>query len=208
MFERRGGGTITMVSKRVTRTAVLLLFAILQLMNVRELAAQAPVYKPGEYPAPRYPKLKEHYTVDDLMPIARELVRRPYADSFLLAGYNIRDGQRVLIVVPRIFDRLVLDAISRAIHERGGQVDLVLTDVNEADLQPIMDGSAEANGIMEATPVDDNGSPILPVRGFSRNNIIALAENGFDLLVYGAGGPHNPIKFPGSIYSGIPSISL
>ena len=32
------------------------------------LNAQAPVYKPGEYPAPRYPKLPKNPTVEDLMP--------------------------------------------------------------------------------------------------------------------------------------------
>src|SRR5262245_50072348 len=124
MFDHERRARIIMASKKVIWTsAVSVSLTILCLMGARPVAAQAPVYKPGEYPAPRYPKLKEHYTVEDLMPIARELVRRPYADSFLLAGYNIRDGQRALIVVPRNFDRLVLDAITRAIHERGGQVD-------------------------------------------------------------------------------------
>ncbi len=91
------------------------------LLGSQWLAAQNPVYKPGEYPAPRYPQIKASYTVDDLMPIAREVVRRPVMSAFLKAGYAIQPGQRALIVVPGDFEPLVLDAIIRA----NGGADLI-----------------------------------------------------------------------------------
>ena len=97
------------------------------LVGSQWLAAQNPVYTPGEYPAPRYPQIKASYTVDDLMPIAREVVRRPVMSAFLKAGYAIQPGQRALIVVPGDFEPLVLDAIVRAIHEAGGEADVVRT---------------------------------------------------------------------------------
>ena len=55
------------------------------LVGSQWLAAQNPVYKPGEYRAPRYPQVKPSYTVEELVPIAREVVRRPYMSAFLKA---------------------------------------------------------------------------------------------------------------------------
>ena len=150
------------------------------------LAAQNPVYKPGEYPAPRYPQIKANYTVDDLMPIAREVVRRPVMSAFLKAGYAIQPGQRALIVVPGDFEPLVLDAIIRAIHEAGGEADVVRTHVNH---RPGGDGSIEVRSIM--------GPREPQSKGFTRGKVIQLAETGeYDILIYGAGGPHAPISIP------------
>lgn len=156
------------------------------LLGSQWLAAQNPVYKPGEYPAPRYPQIKASYTVDDLMPIARETVRRPVMSAFLKAGYAIQPGQRALIVVPGDFEPLVLDAIIRAIHEAGGEADVVKTHVTP---RPGGDGSIEVRSIM--------GPREPQTKGFTRDTIIRLAENnGYDILIYGAGGPHAPISIP------------
>ena len=93
------------------------IFAMLVLVGPPGLQAQGgPVYKPGEYPAPRYPQLKANYTIEDLLPIAREVVRKPYQAAFLKAGYNIQKGDKALIVVPGHFDNLVIESLIRAIR--------------------------------------------------------------------------------------------
>ncbi len=159
------------------------------------LKGQVPVYKPGEYPAPRYPKLKASYTIEDLMPIAREVVRRPVQGAFLKAGYAIQPGQKALLVVSQDFDRLVLDALSRAIREAGGQVDHVLTDPGQRP--PGGDGSLETRGILESIRVSDEGVPIIEGKGITSKTVVELAvNNGYDLLIYGSGGPHAQIKIP------------
>ena len=86
-----------MFSKRTLR---FFCWGFVLLAGSQRLAAQNPVYKPGEYPAPRYPQVKQSYTVEDLVPIAREVVRRPYMSAFLKAGYNVQQGHKALIVVP------------------------------------------------------------------------------------------------------------
>ncbi|MEE8176966.1 MAG: hypothetical protein V3T65_03130 [Acidobacteriota bacterium] len=170
------------------------------LVGSQWLTAQNPVYKPGEYPAPRYPQVKASYTVEELLPIAREVIRRPVMSAFLKAGYSIQPGQRALIVVPSRFNNLVLETIVRAIQEAGGQADVVRTygPLREAGDLPIRNAAREAGRLIEPVPVDENGNPIRRSRGFAQQgNIIRMAETGgYDILIYRSGGPHGPIAIP------------
>ncbi|HEY7679405.1 MAG TPA: hypothetical protein VIC04_02730, partial [Terriglobia bacterium] len=130
------------------RWSVVSLFAFLA--GSQWLAAQMPVYRPGEYPAPRYPQIKANYTMDELVAMAREVVRRPYQNAFLKAGYNIQPGHRALIVVNGDFDRTVMEALVRAIQEAGGQADVVMTYGQKRDPNylAIEHAYREANGIL------------------------------------------------------------
>ncbi|HWP84643.1 MAG TPA: hypothetical protein VNN17_05600 [Terriglobia bacterium] len=173
-----------------------------------QLTAQVRSYTPGAYRAPRYPQLKANYTLDELAAMADELVRRPPQAAFLTAGYGIRPGHRALIVVGGDFDDLVLKAIVRAIQKAGGSADVVKRYGNLPDpnYRPIEHAYREANGL--ARPSDDptgaggavagEGGPALPGGGgIAGRTIFELAENkGYSVLIYGSGGPHNPIKIP------------
>ena len=81
---------------------------------------------PG-YPAPRDPDYKKalHATVDDLMPVARLMVKKPSRRMALSPGYGIKAGENVLIVVSPRFDANVLEAIRRAMVEAGAYVDIM-----------------------------------------------------------------------------------
>jgi hypothetical protein len=89
--------------------------------------AQVKTYTPGAYPAPRTPEYNLDVTAEDLLPIARVLVRKPARFQPLEPGYGIEPGQRVLILVSTRFDNRVLDAIQRAIEELGGELDIMKT---------------------------------------------------------------------------------
>lgn len=162
------------------------------LVGSQWLAAQNPVYKPGEYRAPRYPQVKPSYTVEELVPIAREVVRRPYMSAFLKAGYNVQQGHKALIVVSGSFDAQVLDAIIQAIREAGGQADVVRTYAPlrpEGDL-PIFNVAREARGIL-------GGRDFRGASSFTQETIMSLAENGgYDVLIYKSGGTHPALKIP------------
>src|SRR3990170_6459350 len=89
------------------------------------VAAQVTTYTPGAYPAPKSPEYKLDVTVEDLLPIARVLVRKPAERQPLTPGYAIKPGQKVLILVGESVDDRVLGAIRTAIEEVGGRPDVV-----------------------------------------------------------------------------------
>ena len=158
---------------------------------------QGPIYKPGEYPAPRYPQVKPNYTMQELTAIAREVIRRPYQSAFLKAGYAIQPGHRALIVVDSGFEELVVEAIVRAIQEAGGRADVVTTDGGPNCMKPIADGSSEVRGILEAVPVDSEGVPLREEVGFNQKTVMNLAETGgYDILIYKSGGTHPALAIP------------
>ena len=92
------------------------------------LQAQQITYKPGEYPAPRYPEIPRNPTVEDLMPVAQAIVKRDSIGNNFYPGYGIKPGERALIAVSREYDPLVLAALQRAIREAGASVDVLLGD--------------------------------------------------------------------------------
>ena len=173
--------------------------------GAQQAAAQSP-YIAGQYRAPRYPQIKSNYTLDELAAMADELVRRPPQAAFLTAGYGIRPGNRALIVVPGSFDDTVLSAMVLAIQKAGGTADVVKRYGNlaNASYHAIEHAYREANGL--ARPEDDatradagEGGPPLPAgdAGIAGRTVMELAETkNYSVLIYGAGGPHNPIKIP------------
>src|SRR3990172_13395 len=89
------------------------------------------------YPAPRDPNYKAalQATVEDLMPVARLMAKKPSRRMALSPGYGINPGDNVLIVVSVRFDSRVLEAIRRAIVEAGAKVDIVRTHADMPRLQ-------------------------------------------------------------------------
>src|SRR6266404_5275226 len=94
----------------------------------------APLYAQlSGYAAPRDPDYKSYMmaTVEDLMPIARLMAKKPSRRMALSPGYGIKSGDNVLIVVSVRFDDRVLEAIRRALVEAGAKVDIMRTHAME-----------------------------------------------------------------------------
>ncbi|MBI4446979.1 MAG: hypothetical protein HY645_13880 [Acidobacteria bacterium] len=135
----------------------------------------------GGFPAPRYPNLKKEWSAEQLVEIARAVVKRPSNRDQLRPGYGIRKGEKVLIVVNSNFDRRVLNAISTAIAEAGGRPDIVITYAAPA---------RSREGWTEIAPaVADN--PVMEAGTGGRYEVpLKMATIGnYDLLIHGEGGP-------------------
>ena len=87
----------------------------------------------SDYPTPRYLSLKRPKSVEDLMPKARELVNQPPGQLFfaLKPSYDIKAGDKILFVVLREYDSMVVEAVCRAMRELGARVDLLILDVGQ-----------------------------------------------------------------------------
>ena len=84
----------------------------------------------SDYPAPRYPRLKRPKSVEELMPKAREIVNPPpgRGPMSLKPSYGIEAGKKVLFIVFSEYDSMVIEAMCRAIREKGALVDLLTLD--------------------------------------------------------------------------------
>jgi hypothetical protein len=78
----------------------------------------------AKYPEPRFPAyLKPPRTVDDVMPAAREIVRNK--NGIQGAGMGVlQKGDGVLLVPTMEAEPMILDAIAKALAERGVKVDV------------------------------------------------------------------------------------
>lgn len=142
--------------------------------------AQVKSYTPGEYPAPRTPTYKLNATAEDLLPIARTLVRKPSERQPLEPGYGIKPGERVLILVSSAFDNRVLEAISRAIAEVGGRADIMKTFSAPRGKVSANHGHMEIR--LPGEPSQFGGG-----QGDIRRELVALGK--YDMLINGSGGP-------------------
>lgn len=143
--------------------------------------AQVRNYTPGEYPAPRTPNYNSDATAEDLLPIARTLVRKPSLRQPLEPGYGIRPGERVLILVSSTFDDRVLEAISRAIAEVGGRADIMKTYAAPRGKATANHGHGEVR--LPGEPAQYGGGGTSDIR----RDLVALGK--YNLLVNGSGGP-------------------
>ncbi|MBI4447135.1 MAG: hypothetical protein HY645_14670 [Acidobacteria bacterium] len=134
----------------------------------------------GQYPAPRYPDIKKRSTPEELLNIARAVVKKPSNRDQLRPGYDIKKGERVLIAVDSDFERPVLDAIVTAIQEAGGSVDVLLT---QTSARRGLEGWKEVAPALAAR----GSGPAAPSQ---RALAMKLAsEFKYDLLIQGSGGP-------------------
>ena len=148
--------------------------------------AQVKTYTPGEYPAPRTPAYKVDATVEELMPIARVVVRKPSEQEALTPGYAIKAGQRVLILVTSSFDDRVLEAIRRAIEEAGGKPDVMKSWAPERRTVSANQGHEE---IRQYTA---SGTPQVSRTGFPKALQAASKTSpagAYDMVLNGSGGP-------------------
>lgn len=136
--------------------------------------------------------------LEKYLPYARHVARGPSVRRSLPAGYGIKPGMRVLLVVDSYYDELVVEVISRAIREKGATVDLF-----KADMGPDreLDELDEVRTFMGNTQWGKE--PVEPPAW--RKEIETFTEKmGYDLLVRGFGGPTPKTPFR---YEGIPWVS-
>jgi len=144
------------------------------------------------YPAPRDPDYKTALkaTVDDLMPIARLMVKKPSRRMALSPGYGIKPGENVLIVVSVRFDSRVREALRRAMVEAGAKVDIMLTHAVEPATQTGNAGEEEFRFMGEGgAPPQSRLSGARGTRALWEANVTAGGK-GYDLVIEGTGGPN------------------
>lgn len=143
------------------------------------------------YPAPRDPDYKAalRATVEDLMPVARLMARKPSRRMALSPGYGIRAGDNVLIVVSTRFDLRVLEAIRRAIVELGARVDIMRTHADPARDRTGNAGEEELQFLGETGPNPSRFVRSAGVRALVEANV-SVGGPGYNLVIAGTGGPN------------------
>jgi hypothetical protein len=157
------------------------------------LGLGAPVYgQMAGYSAPRDPdyKVALNATVEDLMPVARLMAKKPSRRMALSPGYGIKPGENVLIVVSTRFDSRVLEAIRRAIVEAGAKVDIVRTHAVEPTARSGNAGETELQFSGEGgAPPQSRLSGARGTRALFEANV-SVGGQGYDLVIEGTGGPN------------------
>lgn len=70
------------------------------------------------YPAPRYPKIPEISTVEQLLPYVRRIVERPMPYSGdQRPGFAIKGGEKILFITDSDLDPLVMEAFMRVLRD-------------------------------------------------------------------------------------------
>jgi hypothetical protein len=138
--------------------------------GVAALAVLAEIVEPQlaapKYPEPRFPSyLKPPRSVDDVMPSAREIVRN--RNGIQGAGMGIlQSGDGVLLVPTAEAEPMILDALRRALEERGVKVHIKynyeLVGVSKADAEALIkqrESYTSEQGFMEAVGWIENQFP-------------------------------------------------
>ena len=170
------------------------------LIGLAVMLTSVAVAQQAGYPAPTYPelKLKQDYSAEELLAIARVVVRKPSlgpnpgdyqerdASNLINVGYNIQSGEKVLLTVNSRFDKDILEAFVTAIKEAGGRLDVLIT--HAGPMGPVRDGAESARRLLMREAA--------PPRGFAPTNVMQIAEMGnYQILISGGGG-RRPINIP------------
>ncbi len=149
------------------------------------------------YPAPRYPRLKRPKSVEELMPRARHLLDVPWDVNAmsLKQSYGIKAGDKVLFVALSEYDPMVIEAMCRAIRERGARVDLLTLDST-----PV--APPEEVAVHEAIAMDKEEDDysyyytvICDLIATSTAKALVEQEN-YSLVIAGSAGPLPGVSFP------------
>src|SRR3990170_4605182 len=105
------------------------------------------------YPAPRYPKVPNITSVEQLMPYARFVVSNSGDKTIVMRpGYGIKGGERVLIRVSDDNDPMVIEAFRRAFVEKNCTVDILILPTNRLIRDEPTDGTNELKFSRWVTP--------------------------------------------------------
>ncbi len=120
----------------------------------------------GKFPEPRFPSyLKAPQSIDEIMPYARELARNKSWRGGLGLGV-VNSGESILIVVGAEAEDMIMQAIQRALEERGVKVQILrdyeLVKVSKEDalaLRKVRRAFTSELGYMEAADWVENQFP-------------------------------------------------
>ncbi|MBI2819325.1 MAG: hypothetical protein HYX73_05030 [Acidobacteria bacterium] len=161
-----------MIRKTALRSLACLLFVF--------LAGSAFGQMPG-YPAPRYPKIPNITTVDQLLPYARFIVAKPGDKTVVMRpGYGIQGGERVLMLMNDQTDPLVIEAFRRAFIEKNCKVDVVILPA-VYQVKPA-DGADEARFSLLGYQFRLTQSRTAPTKGLSARGANFNAEPDSDAM--------------------------
>lgn len=133
-----------------------------------------------------------------MLDAGRAIVRGPSLNRTKTAGYDVKEGERVLLVEKTTDDPLVTEALVTAMREAGAQVDVVNIEVQDRPLED----EDEFRGLMHNIP------DIPPDPNFTRWRARlkwlerVAEEEGYSLLIQGKAGPLP--KLENVRYEGIP----
>jgi len=172
---------------------------------------------PTGVPGPRYPRRERNLTVEDVLPQARHVVEQESSlDEIESApifgnnspGYEVSEGERVLMVVSTKYDPVVVKAITQAIREVGARIDVINLDLrkNHDQIDPWYDelpglyipddfeGEMAKLTSSPATRTWEEGSEpsepkLLWWEEVASGNVPDREVPDYDLLIWGPGGP-------------------
>src|SRR5690348_4671738 len=114
--------------KRLWLAPATVVIVVIVSTSLRGQTKETPA-RTGSYPAPRWPSyLKKPNSVDELLPHARDLVRNKAGFGGNSPGLGLgllERGEEVMIVPDTTADDLVVQALVKALGERGVQADIV-----------------------------------------------------------------------------------
>ncbi len=125
---------------------------------------------PAQYPEPRFPSyLKVPRSIEDVMPQARALVHNKGGNQGISLGY-LDSGETVLIVPDTTAEDMMLEAIRRALVERGVKVQIV------SEYELIGATREEALTVRKATEVDSAENGFKEIRNYWLERVFADPE--------------------------------
>ncbi len=159
------------------------------------------------YPPPRYPSLKRPKSVDELMPRARQLVSlRPGKASTVFQPEKrvaaqgiglyrgIREGDKVLYVVLSEDDIMVVEAVCRAIREKGARVDVFTLD--SSPVAPADEIASHEAIAFDKDEGDYNYWYTVITDQIRHSTVEALVKTEkYDVVIAGRAGPIPPVAF-------------
>ena len=96
-------------------------------LTVMGLVSSLGVVAQSDLPAPRDPKFPEQWTVEDLLPNARIVLKRERYLADGIIGAGLKKGDKFLIMANSSWDPLVIEALQRVIQEEGATVDILVS---------------------------------------------------------------------------------
>ncbi len=136
--------------------------------------------------------MTESDLIKSLLPIARHVVRGPSMRRPMIAGYDVKPGERALLVVNSFYDEAVVEAVMVAIREAGATVDCITLDAG-ADRE--LDEIDEFRGFIHNWPGIEENSPLRTWIERCRWAEKVADEENYDILIHTIG-----IPFPATRY--------
>jgi len=148
----------------------------------------------GKAPRPRMPKVARITNVEQLLPMAREMVSKKRAHMY--EGVVVKAGQKVLLVNDTTADQLMVEALSTAMKEQGAHITTInlegfvglkepvdlLDNMFSNNWYPkwVWEAANEADIVLLAAFMKDAHAPIPEL---SRNPVLDNLEMTADLMV-------------------------